>query len=209
MTTLSSLGIEAQLALRIERETAVQLDTIIESKIKVVAENFSLKYVSEKSPFRNVLAMSLEPISSLEAIKVFILSQVGKSGANQVWKSKVGDKLFAQAVVENIRDLNSDSEAILDRVKESISLKSDVETSHNKLLSDLKVHLDDTQNYNSLLKKLHLRLTQLYLGYLVREHSGLEGIHKNNPESKQESKAQSDVSNPHSVKPQAKNTKFR
>ncbi|MBD2152229.1 hypothetical protein H6F44_19205 [Pseudanabaena sp. FACHB-1277] len=161
MTTLSSLGIEAQLALRIERETAVQLDTIIESKIKVVAENFSLKYVSEKSPFRNVLAMSLEPISSLEAIKVFIMSQVGKSGANPIWKSKAGDKLFAQAVVENIRDLDSDAKEILNRVKESVSLKSDLEVSHNKLLSDLKVYLDDTQNYNSLLKKLHLGASQV------------------------------------------------
>lgn len=207
MTTLSSLGIEAQLALRIERETAVQLDTIIKNKIKVVAENFSLRDVSEKSPFRNVLAMSLEPISSLEAIKVFILSQVGKSGANQIWKSKVGGKLFAQAVVENIRDLDSDSKSILNRVKEAVSLRS--EESQNRLLSDLKIYLDDEQNYNSLLKKIHLRLTQLYLGYLVREHSGLEGIHKNSPESKQESKAQSDVSNTHSVKPQAKSTKFR
>jgi hypothetical protein len=209
MTTLSSLGIEAQLALRIERETAVQLDTIIESKIKVVAENFSLKYVSEKSPFRNVLAMSLEPISSLEAIKVFIMSQVGKSGANPIWKSKAGDKLFAQAVVENIRDLDSDAKEILNRVKESVSLKSDLEVSHNKLLSDLKVYLDDTQNYNSLLKKLHLRLTQLYLGYLVREHCGLEGIQKNNAEGKQESKNQSDASNTHSVKPQSKSPKSR
>jgi len=207
MTTLSSLGIEAQLALRIERETAIQLDTIIESKIKVVAENFSLRDVSEKSPFRNVLAMSLEPISSLEAIKVFILSQVGKSGANPIWKLKVGGKLFAQAVVENIRDLDSDSKSILNRVKEAISLRS--EESQNGLLSDLKIYLDDEQNYNSLVKKIHLRLTQLYLGYLVREHSGLEGIQKNNPESKQESKAQSDVSNTYSVKPQVKNTKFR
>ncbi|WP_206754452.1 hypothetical protein, partial [Pseudanabaena cinerea] len=56
---------------------------------------------------------------------------------------------------------------------------------------------------------LHLRLTQLYLGYLVREHCGLEGIQKNNAEGKQESKNQSDASNTHSVKPQSKSPKSR
>lgn len=171
MTT--SINLEQQLILRLDREAKQHWDKII-TDMQEMAKEFNLKSVGEKSPFRNVLNVAIEPNTSLEVLKNFIRYQVGRQGSNKIWKEKKNDKLFADAVVGQIDDLKKPTGEMLGAIARNIDerleeLKGDSKEKDGLLA--LKEYLD--KNRLSLLQSQHLKLAQLYLGYLSREHTAL------------------------------------
>ena len=163
MAVFSGIELDKQLIFRIEREFNQQMDDIIK-RMQQMAENFRIAEADKKSPFRNVLSVANEPSSSLEVIKNYIRYQVGRKDSSPVWKRTKDKKLFATAVVEQIDSLFNDVEEILQRVKKY--LPDD---------SPLNSYLEDDQRRKELQKHFHLKAVQLYLGYLVREHTAQVG----------------------------------
>ncbi|NEP77560.1 MAG: hypothetical protein F6K17_18230 [Okeania sp. SIO3C4] len=162
-------NLEAQLILRTELEISQKMDEVIK-EIQKIAEEFSIAQKDKKSPFRNVLATATESGTSLEAIKNYIRYQVGRSGSSPIWKEEKNQKLFASAVVEHINGLlNETTEDILRKIKKNTSVKN-----------PLNDYLENKENSEQYKKNLHLKLTQLYLGYLAREHTALVGEIKAN-----------------------------
>ena len=163
MVVNHSIKIEDQINLRIEREISKQMDSIIK-KMQTIAKDFNIANADKRSPFRNVLAVAVEPGSSLEVIKNYIRYQVGRKESSPIWKLKKGDNLFAELVVNQIDGLSNDTQETLKRVEENIA--------DNKEISS---YLDNENNLEKLKKELHLKFVQLYLGYLAREHTALVG----------------------------------
>jgi hypothetical protein len=155
---------EEQLEFRIQKAMSEQMDSVIDKVIKI-AKKFSIVNQDEKSPFRNVLSVATESGSSIEVIKNFIKYQVGRKNSSDIWKLKKEQELFAAAVVNDIENLfNDDTEKIIENLRESI-----------KKNNPLNPYIDNPSNQKELKRKIHLKLTQLYLGYLAREHTALIG----------------------------------
>lgn len=119
---ISTIRTADQLALRIEKEVQQQMDHMLES-IKTIATEYNIADKDKKSPFRNVLAVAVEPSSSLEIIKNYIRYQVGRgSNASPIWslRRQENQKLFAQELVSELDNLSADVTQILDRVTKSL-----------------------------------------------------------------------------------------
>lgn len=159
--TISSIGVEEQLVLRLDQEISYQLDEIIQV-MQSITKEFNIDEADKKSPFKNVLSVAVEPLSSLEVIKTFIRYQVGRKDSSPIWKLKRDNQYFADVVVKQIDGLSKDADAILKRVEQTLKEKD-----------LLKSHIAEKRI--QILKKLHLQLAQLYLGYLAREHTALVG----------------------------------
>lgn len=169
MDELLDLFLREQLVLRIEREISRQMDEIIGAKILPIAKKFSIATKDKKSPFRNVLAVATESSSSLEVIKNYIRYQVGRKESSPIWKNSKDNELFAKAVVDDLNNLSQDAHEIVQRLRRAIPKGNSLEP-----------YLEDNQNRDKLKKELHLKLAQLYLGYLAREHTALVGESKSN-----------------------------
>jgi hypothetical protein len=203
-TTSSSIQVEDQLELRIEKEVRQQMDSILE-RIQKIASEYKIADKDEKSPFRNVLAVAVEPSSSLEIIKNYIRYQVGRSGSSRIWSLKKEKKLFAKELVEALDGLSKDVDEIFGRVKKSLGSDekgndSSDDLSQTEIANELSVeqreqltYLED--NKAALERSLHLQLAQLYLGYLAREHTAQVG----------ESKELNSSEDKHTKPPEAKN----
>ncbi|MEO1396111.1 MAG: hypothetical protein AAFV90_24700 [Cyanobacteria bacterium J06634_5] len=178
--TSSSIQVEDQLALRIEKEVRQQMDSILENIHKLSTE-YKIADEKEKSPFRNVLAVAVESSSSLEIIKNYIRYQVGRSGGSRIWSSRGGpeQKLFAQELVNALDNLSKDVGQIFSRINASLSKLSSEDLSESPEPSSecqtLLTYLGDENNQKVLKRSLHLELAQLYLGYLAREHTAQVG----------------------------------
>jgi len=157
--------LKEKLTLITELEIGKQMDNII-PRIKDIAISFSIAQKDKKSPFRNVLAVATESTSSVEIIKNYIRYQVGRSGSSPIWKTSKDSKLFATAVVENIDNLCHDAQKIVDILRGLIRE------------GDLYSYLENPENREQLKKNIHLKLTQLFLGYLAREHTAILGEEK-------------------------------
>lgn len=174
----TSIELEQQLVLRLDREAKKHWDGIIE-KMQEMANNFDIKEIEEKSPFRNVLNVATEANSSLEVIKNFIRYQVGRQGSNKIWKTTKNKQLFADAVVVQIDDLLKYSQEMVEAIAKDINEKMEgfpEKSTEKQLLLNLKERLE--KNRTDLIRSQHLKLTQLYLGYLSREHTALLGEKK-------------------------------
>ena len=134
---------EQQKILLMEREIGLQLEKLI-PEMKKMAKNYDLR--NERSPFRNVLAVATDPASGIEVTKNFIRYQLGRSGANRMWKDTFDGKNFAVALVDKIESLREVSKTVVEDMNKR-----------------LKTKLDD-----AWLRRVHQRLMQLYLGNLVR-----------------------------------------
>jgi hypothetical protein len=161
--TSNSMNAQDQLKIRVDRELRFVLDNII-LKIQKLAKQFKIENINEKSPFRNVLSVATEPSTSLESLKTFIRCQMGRKGSSQVWKEKRDGKIFAVALVEDIDSLTNNVDDIINRIKEL--LKSE---------NELYQVLNNDSQVKQISRELHLKLTQLYLGYLAREHTAKIG----------------------------------
>jgi hypothetical protein len=197
-TAISRVSLDDQLTLRIDQEFSKQLDSVIEA-MQVMAKNFRIKEVKERSPLKNVVAVSTEATSSLEVIKNYIRYQSGrKESTSKIWQcsiTKDGKKqIFAQAVVQQIDALSNNVTTIFEDIK--IDLDKSIEvlqgnqasTESENTLKDVNAKEDSTQvqnlkalkqyletNQSRLRQSIHLKLTQHYLGYLSREHTALIG----------------------------------
>ncbi|MFB2816489.1 hypothetical protein [Umezakia ovalisporum] len=190
MSKISVIDLEEQLALRINQELSKQLDDLI-VKMQEVTSTFQINQVRERSPLKNVLTTATDPTSSLEVIKNYIRYQVGRKDASKIWKlEKIENgkkQIFANAVIEQINDLITNIEKIFNNINTSIDkeLKPFIEDdnkdcinpklnqSQREKLESLKVFLQ--KNKVNISQSIHLKLTQLYLGYLSREHTALIG----------------------------------
>ncbi|MDJ0798943.1 MAG: hypothetical protein QNJ51_19340 [Calothrix sp. MO_167.B12] len=164
MENNNDIFLEEQLEFRIQKAMSEQMDNVIDKVIKI-AKKFSIANQNEKSPFRNVLSVATESGSSVEVVKNFIKYQVGRKGSSDIWKLKKEQELFAAAVISDIEILlNEDTEEIIEKLRKNIEKNN-----------SLNSYVDNPSNQKELKRKIHLKLTQLYLGYLAREHTALVG----------------------------------
>jgi hypothetical protein len=166
MLEILDLSLEEQLELRIEREISNQMDEIIKN-VNSLAKKFSIDSEDKKSPFKNVLAVATDTSSSLEVIKNYIRYQVGRKDASPIWKSGNKQELFAMALVKELENLNEEVKKILQRLRKAIPKSNPLES-----------YLTDSQNRERIERKIHLKIAQLYLGYLAREHTAMVGEKK-------------------------------
>lgn len=192
MVTSSRLGLEDQLKLRIDKELRNQLDDIIQ-KMQDLAKQFNIKQVKERSPFKNVLTVATDSSSSLEVIKNYIRYQSGRKESSKIWKleriTEDGKKqVFADAAVNQINDLSHNFTSIFNAINGSLneeieSLQEESQRNESRDLSQKQENLELLKKYlcsreQQLKQSIHLTLTQLYLGYLSREHTALVGSTK-------------------------------
>ncbi|MBE9138827.1 hypothetical protein IQ254_16770 [Nodosilinea sp. LEGE 07088] len=179
MTKHSLIGLEEQLQLRIDKAFRDQLDSVI-VEMQKIALKFNVQQVQEKSPFKNVLSVSTEAMSSLEAIKGFIRYQVGRKESSRVWKLQITEEghrqFFADAVVQQIDALNENCKKIFETIETDLEREIELRKDSSKGNNPQEIRDYLQQQKPSLLKKTHLNLTQLYLGYLSREHTALLGL---------------------------------
>ena len=143
---------EPQKVLVMEKQIGLQMETTISQKMEKLAERYRLGDVREKSPFRNVLNVATELGSGVEVTKNFIRYQVGRSGANRMWREQRDNRKFAVALVDDIDALLEDDVAkVIDSMKRILGV--DIEESWRQ--------------------RVHQRLMQLYLGYLARHQAYL------------------------------------
>ncbi|MGH1395956.1 MAG: hypothetical protein ACRAVC_18300 [Trichormus sp.] len=162
MAELDNL-LKEQLALRVEKYISNQMDEVI-LKIRDLSKKFAIANTDEKSPFRNVLAVAVDSSSSIEVIKNYIRYQVGRSGSSPIWKTIKEQDIFAKALVKELENLEKDAQVILNNVRKAIPKGHDLEP-----------YLNDLNNQTQLLKNIHFKLVQLFLGYLAREHTASVG----------------------------------
>jgi hypothetical protein len=170
MTTM-----ENQLMLRINQAVKSQLDFIIKD-MQQMAKNFNVNTVDERSPLRNVLNTAIDPMSSLEVVKNYIRYQTGRKNHSKIWDKKYQQQSFADAVIQGIDNLSIH----IDKVFTNIQQELDQEIKALEPDSSRHFQLEGLKNYFQehqlrLRQELHLNLTQLYLGYLSREHTALKG----------------------------------
>ncbi|MEH2235824.1 hypothetical protein [Nostoc sp.] len=163
MTEFLDDSLKEKLALRLEKEISNQMDEVIR-KVRQISKKFSIASKDKKSPFRNVLAVATDSTSSIEVIKNYIRYQVGRNGSSPIWTTPKDKEVFAAALVEDLNNLIQDAQEILQRLRKDI-YKGNV----------LEPYIEDKQNQERLKKDIHLKLAQLYLGYLAREHTALVG----------------------------------
>jgi hypothetical protein len=163
MLEILDLSLQEQLELRIEREISNQMDAIIK-KVNRIAKNFSIASKDKKSPFKNVLAVATDSSSSLEVIKNYIRYQIGRKDSSPIWKTTKDQELFAMALVKELEKLNEDVTKILQRLRKAIPKSNPLES-----------YLTDSLNREKIERNIHLKIAQLYLGYLAREHTAIVG----------------------------------
>ena len=127
------------------------------TRVENLGKQWNIGRTSEKSPFKNVLAVSAAPGASLKVLQNFILYQLGRTGGSRIWQESKQDLYFAQALVKELDALHS----LRDKVAEEI-----------RGLTGVTLQQDQKQ-------ALHLRLAQLFLGYLSRYHTAQSYLTKN------------------------------
>ncbi|MDM3843710.1 MAG: hypothetical protein PT116_01360 [Aphanizomenon gracile PMC638.10] len=188
MTKISTIELEQQLTLRINQEISKQLDDVI-VKMQIIAKRFDIKEVKERSPLKNVLTTATDLTSSIEVIKNYIRYQVGRKDGSKIWKiEKIENgkkEIFAHAVINQIDGLITNIQNIFKSIDYSIDkelkpfegennqdcINPNLNQNQREKLRSLKQYLEN--NKATLTKIIHLKLTQLYLGYLSREHTAL------------------------------------
>ena len=180
--------VKERLALLIERETRYQLDVIIK-RMQNLAKNYRIGQEGDtRSPLRNVLITATDRTASLEVIKNYIGYQTSRSDRSEKvsailkspYEGQKEGRRFGAALVEALDELEQDANVLLNNIESSLP---ETDPLREYLTPDVKLR-EATD--------LHLKLTQLYLGYLVREHTALRGSRNNNTRSEPEQKTTPD-----------------
>jgi hypothetical protein len=160
--------VKEQLTLLIERELRYRLDDILQ-RMQQTARDFKIGEKGDKrSSLRNLLVTATDRTASLEVIKNYIDYQTARSeDIGKILKNSHNGKRFGAALVEDLEALEQDANAILDNIEVSL------EKAANKQLEQQPVVEYLAQVRSREVIDLHLKLAQLYLGYLVREHTAL------------------------------------
>lgn len=185
MSELTPIEIQHRIDLLEPKIIGQHLDEII-GRLKKLTRHFeSAKDTKEKTPFRNVLNVSTEAGSSWEVIKNYILYQVGRRGSSEIWKYQRG--AFSKDLVAELDYLKSDASTIVNEIKDAFlepfqknidCAKTDEEkASHTKIKEVTEAYFSNLVT-TKLEKVTHLKLVQLYLGYLAREHTAWLGENK-------------------------------
>ena len=135
---------EQQRILLMDQEIGQHMERLI-PEMQKMAKNYKLGKASGRSPFRNVLDVATDPGSGIEVTKNFIRYQLGRRGANPMWREVSDDKNFAVALVDEIDALCEVSKTIV---------------------GEMNKHFDNLDDV--WLQRIHKQLMQLYLGNLVR-----------------------------------------
>ena len=141
-------NVDQQTLLKMEKAIRLQMETLIPSMQKMAKDH---KLAGDKSPFRNVLNVAVDPASDVEVTKNYILYQLGRgqSGRDRLSPWRKWDKkknMFGLILVDTITGLNENAEQVV---------------------KSIGVNLD-TDLGKDLTHQAHRRLMQLYLGNLVR-----------------------------------------
>lgn len=190
--------VKERLALLIEQELRYQLDKII-PKMQTLAKDFEIglkkdkdgkiardkqgkiiKDKAERSPLRNLLVTATDRMASLESIKNYISYQASRSeDAGAILKSSYegegkdpyeGDR-FGKALIKALDGLKENAKEVLTDIAGNL-------TDNDPLKQHLTLEVKSRE-----IVDLHLKLVQLYLGYLVREHTALRGSQSNHSKS--------------------------
>ena len=164
--------VREQLTLLIERETRYQLDAILK-RMQAMANDFNIGARGDKrSPLRNLLTTAMDRTASLEVIKNYISYQTARSeDIGKVLKlhpQRNKDQClgnFGSELIKSLDDLETDANAILDAILSTLP--------DNHAVREIIDHNTPSREIEVI--DLHLKLVQLYLGYLVREHTALKG----------------------------------
>jgi hypothetical protein len=148
-----------QLVLRIDQELRYQLDEIIQRLQKLAKEYNIGQKADKRSPLRNILITSTDRTASVEVIKNQIRYQIGRKEGSEVWKIERNGVKFGEVIAQQLDALSQDAIEILKRIQETLPKDSLLQT----YLNPKQLHREEVD--------LHLKLAQLYLGYLVREHT--------------------------------------
>lgn len=132
-----------QTILKIEEAIRLRMETLI-PEMREMADNYNIS--GDRSPYRNVLNVAVDPGSDVEVTKNFILYQLGRDQRSPWRKTVKGGKKFGLALVDAISELDNEAEEI---VKE---IGGNPETGPGKQQK----------------REVHLRLMRLYLGNLIR-----------------------------------------
>ncbi len=173
--------VKEQLTLLIEQELRYQLDDILQ-RMQTLATDFRIDLKtdkkgnmqpdkkSERSALRNLLITATDRTASLETIKNYIAYQSARSedvGAT-LKNPYSGDETnpygcnkFSEALIGELDNLRKDAEDIFERIKLRLSPES-------KLKQYLMPNTPERD-----VADLHIKLVQLYLGYLVRQHTSM------------------------------------
>jgi hypothetical protein len=92
---------------------------------------------------------------------------LGRKDSSPIWKIPKEQELFAMALVKELENLNEDVTKILQRLRKAIPKSNPLES-----------YLTDSLNREKIERNIHLKIAQLYLGYLAREHTAMVGEDK-------------------------------
>ena len=144
--------INQQEILKMEKAIRSQMEMLI-PEMQKMADDYNL--AGERSQFRNVLNVAVDPTSDVEITKNFVLYQLGrgkKSAREQEspWrktrKTGTDKKKFGLALVDAIKNLAVNAKQVVEDMGEDLN----------------------TESGKYYLQLAHCRLMQLYLGNLVR-----------------------------------------
>lgn len=189
--------LKEELTLRIDRELRYRMDGVIE-KLGKLAREFDIGHedTSKRSPLRNILLVASDPTSSIETIKTYMRYQAARD--IKVLAVKHKDRRFVDALILQLEELEDDAKEIFEQVRTSLSKQHQL---HEYF---------QTPEYAKDLKDLHLRLAQLYLGSLVREHTALVEEGRGSSKTREEknfSQPKSDSSSKAFERPKTKSQK--
>ena len=141
--------VDQQTNLKMEKAIRSQMETLI-PEMQKMADNYNI--AGDKSPYRNVLNVAVDPASDVEVTKNYIRYQLGRGqrhgrDTESPWRKTGSDGgKFGLTLVDTISGLDKNAKLV---VKD---MGKDPNTDSGKFW----------------LERVHRRLMQLYLGHLVR-----------------------------------------
>ncbi|MXV75043.1 hypothetical protein F4Z99_12330 [Candidatus Poribacteria bacterium] len=133
--------IDQQTNLKMEKAIRSQMETLI-PEMQKMADNYNI--AGDKSPYRNVLNVAVDPASDVEVTKNFILYQLGRDQRSP-WRNTDNEgKKLGLALVDAIKKLDSNAKLVVKNIGRN------------------------PETDKELVQQAHRRLMQLYLGNLVR-----------------------------------------
>lgn len=132
---------DQQTILKMEKAITSQMEELI-PEMQQMAEDFGI--AGDKSPYRNVLNVAVDPTSDVEVTKNFILYQLGRDNKSPWRKPNDDGQKLGLVLVDAIKGLDDRAKQVVEKIGR------------------------DPEIDKKLVQQTHRRLMQLYLGNLVR-----------------------------------------
>ncbi len=134
-------NIDQQTNLKMGKAIRTQMETLI-PEMQEMADNYNI--AGDKSPYRNVLNVAVDPASDVEVTKNFILYQLGRDQRSPWRKTDNEGEKLGLALVDAIKKLDNNAKLVVKNIGRN------------------------PETDKELVQQAHRRLMQLYLGNLVR-----------------------------------------